>query len=175
MTKMEIDNLYKNNVKLIQKVVWDFIKKYQLPISEFDEYLCQANLFFMIAVSSHDIDIAKFSTWLQIQLETRLLMQYRIDKREWEKIHFPHERDVQIFTDVQPPILWIDELTEDAKTLITLICKGELDCLIYDENNGLERGRKRYVYRFLLEWGWKRLRIRRCLESIKKALVEVSK
>jgi len=171
MTNTEIDNLYSENVNLIRKVVWNFIKDKQLPAQEFDEYLCQANLYFMVAATSFDIDKAKFSTWLQTQIETRLYTQLRKDRREWEKLHFPRERDVQTSISIRPPIFWLDELNEDAKVLITLICDGTLDGLILDDSGVFEHFHGvKYVYKFLREWGWKRTRIRRCFKNIKDTL-----
>ena len=173
----ESEEHYVQYVNLIRKVVWDFIKKMGLRKTEFDEQFSRANLYYVLATTTYDGNIAKFSTWLYIQIWNRLLNDHNKKRWEWERLNRLRERytDKNTCSHAQPPIWWLeDELNEDAKFLVLLICTGRLDDLLFNKNGTFIRRTLiiKNVYRFLKHYGWKRVRIRKCFKNIKQALEE---
>jgi len=66
------------------------------------------------------------------------------------------------------PIDLMDELSEDSKILITMLFEDEMDFnkLIHESKIGIQ-----YVFRFLRDKGWSRVRIHRCFKDLKRLLV----
>lgn len=174
----ELEKHYEQHVDLIRKIVWDFIRKMGLRKTEFNEQFSRANLYYVLATTTYDGNIAKFSTWLYIQIWNRLLNDHNKKRWEWGRLN-RHLRErcttEDPHTRARPPIWWLeDELNEDAKFLVLLICTGRLDDLLFNENGTFVRRSYiiKNVYRFLKHYGWKRVRIRRCFKNIKQALEE---
>lgn len=173
----ESEEHYVQYVDLIRKVVWDFIKKTGLKKTEFNEQFSKANLYYVLATTTYDGNIGKFSTWLYIQIYNRLLNDHNKKRWEWERLNRLRERHINKNTclHARPPIWWLeDELNSDAKFLVLLICTGRLDNLLFNENGTFVRRSYiiKNVYRFLKHYGWGRVRIRRCFKNIKQALEE---
>ena len=73
---------------------------------------------------------------------------------------------------IQPPNWWLDELSEDAKFLVTLLCSGKVDSLLYNRKGKLKRRKRivKSVFRFLKYFGWESVRIHRCFKNIEQSL-----
>ena len=190
MTQAEVEILYSKHLDLIRKVVWEFINLHGLPPSLFEELFSQANLYFMIATIKYDGAIAEFSTWLYIQIWGRLRSQRKKDIWEWNNLKLYRERYKEntphthirdgkkknktlMAIASKPPIFLdlLDEVSKDTKILLALICKGELDELLFTDTGLPERKHGlKYMYRFLREWGWSRKRINICYRNIREIL-----
>ena len=170
MTQNDIETQYEGCVNLLHKTVWEFISHTGLSPREHEELFSQSNLYFMMAAQSYNNKDTKFSTWVRIQVWGRLLKAYIKNLREWEKLNQPkmRERQLNLSTGVNPPIDWLDELTEDSKILITMVYEGEMDFdkLVHESRVGI-----RYVFKFLRNKGWSRVRIHRCFKDLKRLLV----
>jgi len=170
MTQEDIEAQYKDCVNLLHKTVWEFISHTGLSPREHEELFSQANLYFMVATQSYNNKDTKFSTWVRIQVWGRLLKAYAENHREWERRHQPKmkERVRGLYPRTKLPIDLMDELSEDSKILITMLFEDEMDFnkLIHESKVGIQ-----YVFRFLRDKGWSRVRIHRCFKDLKRLLV----
>ena len=170
MTQEDIEAQYKDCVNLLHKTVWEFISHTGLSPREQEELFSQANLYFMVATQSYNNKDTKFSTWVRIQVWGRLLKAYVENQREWERRHQPKmkERVRGLYPRPKLPIDLMDELSEDSKILITMLFEDEMDFnkLIHESKIGIQ-----YVFRFLRDKGWSRVRIHRCFKDLKRLLV----
>jgi len=170
MTQEDIEAQYKDCVNLLHKTVWEFISHTGLSPREHEELFSQANLYFMVATQSYNNKDTKFSTWVRIQVWGRLLKAYVENQREWERRHQPKmkERVRGLYPRPKLPIDLMDELSEDSKILITMLFEDEMDFnkLIHESKIGIQ-----YVFRFLRDKGWSRVRIHRCFKDLKRLLV----
>lgn len=163
---MDVETLYYQHINLLHNTVWYFIRLKNLSIAEYEELFSQANLFFMVAYQSYDGKSAKFSTWLRIQVLGRMTKEYSINKWEWEKIFYSRMAQKMERNSVQP-IDWLDELSIDAKVLVSFVREGQLDLdkFLYQKTSGIK-----YVFHFLRKQGWSRVRISRCFRNLKRLL-----
>jgi DNA-directed RNA polymerase specialized sigma24 family protein len=178
MTETEMNVLYEQNVNLLRKTVWDFMRHLNIHPRNFDELFSQSNLYFMLAVTSYDENISKFSTWLHTQVWGRLLTENIRVQREWESLksfddirehNNPHDEPgcfVTIFADFRN-IDWNDELSKDAKCLIRLVYRGGID---FDEMLKYKRSGLRRMFKYLRGHGWSRRRIHVCFKNLKRLL-----
>jgi hypothetical protein len=121
----------------------------------------------MLAVVSYDKVTAEFSTWLRVQVWNRLLKEYVKSIWESEKINKPRERFYTRLHVDRHPIEILDNLSEDSINLILMVYQWESE---FDEILLGKRSRIKYVFRFLRELGWSRVRIHRCFKDLGKLL-----
>lgn len=158
-----IEESYVDVEKLLYQTAHLFQKRYG---GEFDELVGIANLAFTEAYRSYN-GASKFATWTRF-VAWRLMLDH-VDNEIKSKRTRP--QDFEITEHKSPLIDVLDELEEDAKTVVELVLHTpeDLQLLIQDSGGGIKKI-KSVLTMYLSKLGWKQKRIKQSFLQIQEAL-----
>lgn len=172
---------YDDVKRLIYQTVHRFYKRYG---GDLQELQAQANLIFLESYESHDPEKAQFSTWLVFTLWKRLQGNLRRDLRHRElaptvalgNITMPDRTHFDLDQ-------FMDELSEDARTVASLVLDLPMDIRLSLETRKQRKGWDRQtpcenikgaLVEFLWDLGWTTQRIGESFREIGLALMDRS-
>jgi DNA-directed RNA polymerase specialized sigma subunit len=165
-TQDSTEETLKDVQKLIYKTVHEFCAMYK---TNFDEMLSEAYLCFMNTIKIYDPQGGRsFSTHLRQRIWFYLFnTQIRKSKqpvlsREWDE---PETRSAYGFVEL------LDELNQDAQTIVNLILNSPMDLVrMMDHHGGKAKNAKTTLYAYLQKQGWDKKRIEANFNNITTAL-----
>lgn len=170
---MDVAQEYGKMERLVDSVVWKFIKKYG---GEFEEKRADANLSFVKVCNSFDPAKGKFSTyvamgvWQDLLEENRRLAQRLNKTGTWlrgdslENVA-KKEQNQSFVQDL------LAELSEDAKTVVQLCLETPAELAqIMEDKGGQPRNIRSTVKQYLANMGWVASRISESFQEVSEIL-----
>jgi len=163
-----------NDVRsLIRNVVWNFIRSHG---GDFNEYEAEANHIFIKAYDNYDPKKAKFTTYLVNRIRGGLLDYIKRTNKYAKHGHgiISIEQTEFDCSDGKKQFYildLLDEVTDDAKTILNLILdipiEIEEDCLNRGTNG---RAMKESIRRYMQKLGWTKNRIKETFKEITEVI-----
>jgi len=166
LEKDALTETYADMERLICKIVWRLTNAYN---ADFEEVRSEANLIFLNAMKTYDEEKGALSTHLTCQI-TRRLQTYLHNQKKQTAVYL-----VSLFEDIEDPtsnlsmIDILDEVGEDAKTLIDLVLETPVDFMnsIRPNAKNFKTNMKRHSVKIL---GWTKRHYKETFEEVTNAL-----
>jgi hypothetical protein len=161
-TYLEVENL-------IRKEVWRITKKFG---GDYDELLAEANVIFMAAWDSYDLNCGtQFTTWLVNQIRWGLTEQVRNRIRAGKRFSRVDAEQLSGGYRNWKPSDLLDELGEDARLVASLVIDTPADIAwIYERKGGQARNLRSTIRDYLADLGWSTMRIAESFREVARAL-----
>jgi len=168
LEKDVLTETYKDMEKLVCKIAWRFAKTYN---ADFEEVQAETNLIFINAMKTYDKEKGALSTHLTHQITRRLQTYF---KQQWKQQNQIPTINVDLVCIETPSsdftlIDIIDEVGEDARTLIDLVLETPVDFMnaIRPNRRNLRASMKRHSTKIL---GWTKRHYKETFEEVTNAL-----
>ena len=157
---------------LINSIAIRFFKTYGGGL---DEWKAQANLLFVMAYDSYNETKGIFSTWVYFRIEKGLqdfVKKNRNQKNAISQIK-DHCKETTPRSSSFSVFEFVDEISEDARTIANLIWHPSTEFQTLPKANGNHGSRMRTVLEsHLKSLGWTRRRVKESFEEIRRVLYE---
>jgi hypothetical protein len=158
---------------LLDQIAWRFIRRYG---GEYNEIRSEANIHFLAAYSRFDSSEGEFKSWVNRRVFLCLLETLR--KKIMRNNRLPR-------TDADPDSLvvntssfialdFLDELSEDARTIVSLVLEGSMDVNLATYERGGDNPKPHHIrwaiWEVCKDFGWTFNRMKESFQEIREAL-----
>jgi len=166
---MTAEEAYVSIQDLINKLCWKHCKK---TGDDFDDSLQSARLCFLKQYPKFDSEKASLCTWTYntITWEYKSRNRKKILNKKREGSQYNDDKDIRSIHSISFMPDLIDELSEDALTIVSLILDSPSSLQSCIKGHGKSKACIRVLRGYLLGMDWSRPRISKAFYQIKKAI-----
>jgi len=166
LEKDALTETFKDMEKLICKIAWRFANAYN---ADLEEVQAEASLIFLNAMKTYDEEKGRLSTYLTLRITWGLIGYFEKQKKQTAVYSVASFEDIEDLTSNLSVIDILDEVGEDAKTLIDLVLETPVDFMnaIRPNRKNLRASMRRHATKIL---GWTTRHYKETFEEVTNAL-----